>query len=332
MLHAICFWARSSCLLAVVLLAGSLSAGVARADDTSEYDGLIRSALSEYDAGRYEEAAALFGRAHAISPNARTHRGLGLSYYEARKYALAVRHLRASLVDTHRPLTADMKASATKVLKQAEGFVATVNVTLDPSDATLEVDGHPGELQGSELLLDPGQHELIARAPDRVQERRIVEAISGSHTDLQFTLHAPEEDATASETAAPVLPASRRSGPTPLPEASPPSRIGPYIVMGAGGALLIGSTVTGLMASSLHSKLEDRCKNGCTEASVSSDKSKGKTLVTVTNVLLAGGLVTAAAGATWLIIGLMNSGQEQNTQVSAMCLGSGCAASVSGRF
>jgi hypothetical protein len=315
---------------AALVLALVLGVGVARADD-AEYDGLIRSALSEYDAGRYEEAAALFGRAHAISPNARTHRGLGLSFYEARKYALAVSHLRASLKDQRRPLTADMKSSAQKVLRQAEGFVATVHVTLDPAEATLEVDGHPAEIEGNELLLDPGQHELIARAPDLAQDRRIVEAISGSTSDLQITLHpAGEETAEAQETAAPPL---QSSPPTPAPAASSSGPgIGPYIVMGAGGALLIGSLVTGLMANSVHSDLEKRCKPTCMGDNIESDKKKGKTLVTVTNVLLAGGLLTAAAGAAWLIIGSMNGGQESNTQVAAVCLGDGCAAAVTGRF
>jgi tetratricopeptide (TPR) repeat protein len=315
-------------ILAALLAALVLGAGVARADD-AEYDGLIRNALSEYDAGRYEEAAALFGRAHAISPNARTHRGLGLSFYEARKYALAVRHLRAALQDQRRPLTADMKSSAQKVLRQAEGFVATVHVALDPSDATLEVDGHPAELEGNELLLDPGQHELIARAPDHAQERRIVEAISGSTSDLQLTLGSADEAAAQSPEMAP--PQAQPTS-TPAPATSSGLGVGPYIVMGAGGALLIGSLVTGLMANSLHSDLEKRCKPECMDDDVASDKKKGKTLVTVTNVLLAGGLVTAAAGAAWLIIGSMNGGQESSTQVAAVCLGDGCAAAVTGRF
>jgi len=315
---------------AALVLALVLAARVARADD-AEYDGLIRSALSEYDAGRYEEAAALFGRAHAISPNARTHRGLGLSFYEARKYALAVRHLRASLQDQRRPLTADMKSGAQKVLRQAEGFVATVHVTLDPAEASLEVDGHPAELEGNELLLDPGQHELIARAPDRAQDRRIIEAISGSTSDLQITLRpAGEETAETPETVALVQ--SGTPAPAPATASSGPG-VGPYIVMGAGGALLIGCLVTGLMANSLHSDLEKRCNPMCKpDDDVASDKKKGKTLVTVTNVLLAGGLVTAAAGAAWLIIGSMNGGQESNTQVAAVCLGDGCAAAVTGRF
>jgi hypothetical protein len=317
-------------ILAALLLLWMLGAGVARADD-ADYDGLIRSALSEYDAGRYEEAAALFGRAHAISPNARTHRGLGLSFYEARKYALAVRHLRAALQDQRRPLTADMKSSAQKVLRQAEGFVATVHVALDPSDATLEVDGHPAELEGDELLLDPGQHELIARAPDRAEERRIVEAISGSTSDLQLTLRSADEEAAhLQETAPPHAQPTSTPAPAEATRSSP--GVGPYIVMGAGGALLIGSLVTGLMANSLHADLEKRCKPECMDDGVARDKKKGKTLVTVTNVLLAGGLATAAAGAAWLIIGSMNGNQESSTQVAAVCLVDGCAAALAARF
>ena len=81
-------------------------------------------ALGEYDAGRYEEAAALFERAHAKSPSARTHRGLGLSYFGARKYVLAVEHLTAARTDTRRPLTKAQLSEVENFLKQADRFVA----------------------------------------------------------------------------------------------------------------------------------------------------------------------------------------------------------------
>src|SRR5690349_4366426 len=71
-----------------------------------DYDSTIRDALAEFEAGRYEEAATLFGRAHQQNPSARTHRGLGLAYFEARHYVLAVRHLRAALSDRRRALNA----------------------------------------------------------------------------------------------------------------------------------------------------------------------------------------------------------------------------------
>src|SRR4051812_29978765 len=113
-----------------------LTAATVRAED-AKYDSLVRGALAEYDAGRYEEATALFNQAHALSPNARTHRGLGLTYFELRKYVASAEHLRAALAEEKlRPLTAAQRASAETVLQQAEGFIAHVKISFEPANAT----------------------------------------------------------------------------------------------------------------------------------------------------------------------------------------------------
>jgi hypothetical protein len=317
----------------LVIAVGLLSlVSQVRADDSKDYEALIRSALQEYDAGRYDEAGALFRRAHELSPNARTYRGLGLTYYESRKYALAVEHLRAALDDTRRPLTAAQRDGTQKILDQAEGFVARVTVLLEPSDATLEVDGYAAQLKGTQLLLDAGSHELIARAPSHMEEHRRVDAIAGSATEVRIALNPEPTQVASGPTPQETAAQAATSEPPPVAESSGGPGIGPYIVLGAGGALLIGSLVTGLMAQSLHSDLEkrcpdDKCKASDTEAA--DDKKTGRTLVAETNVLLTAGLVAAAAGATWWILAPRD---ESQPQVAAVCAPSGCMAALNARF
>lgn len=72
---------------------------------TAEYDDAIRRAIEEFDAGHWGEARALFRRAHEISPNARTWRGLGITAFELRRYVDAVSELEAALTNTLKPLT-----------------------------------------------------------------------------------------------------------------------------------------------------------------------------------------------------------------------------------
>ena len=182
-------WPSRKAALAAVLLCTLLTCPVSAQND--EYDSVIRNALQEYEAGRFDEATALFQQAHALLPSARTHRGLGMAYFEARRYSLAVVHLKASLADKRRSLNARQRASATEVLRQAETFVARIQLELDPADATIEVDGHEGDFDGTVLLLDVGRHELITRAPGYQEDRRILEARAASTETLAWPSSSP---------------------------------------------------------------------------------------------------------------------------------------------
>jgi hypothetical protein len=313
------------------LIAGYPSTG-ARADD-AHYETIVRDALAEFDAGHYEEAAALFEQAHAESPSARTHRGLGLTYFEARRYALSVRHLRAALTDKRRALTAEQRQTAMQVLQKAEAFVARVALRLTPADVKLDVDGHPAEVDGNELLLDIGHHELIARAAGYAEDRRILDARAGAPSELRIELQP-----TAAVASAP-LPTAAASphGVSLQPSTTAASRthgrgvgIGPWVVAGTGLAMLGGATVTWVLANDDYSSLQKQCPGGaCSGTKFESDRSAGKTLVVATDVLLVGGLIAVAAGATWW--GLAR-GRADQPQVAFGCTTIGCSGSVRGAF
>src|SRR4051794_16670861 len=90
-------------LLLCVVACLSRSAGArAQADgaaEASEYRELIEQALSEFKHKNWPEARVLFRRAHELSPNARTLRGMGVVSYEMRDYVHAVLELSSALVD-----------------------------------------------------------------------------------------------------------------------------------------------------------------------------------------------------------------------------------------
>src|SRR5262249_43441282 len=66
-------------------------------DERGAVQGLIADAVAEYDAGHFEEARALFRRAQAEAPSARTLRGIGMASFELRDYVEADRALAAAL-------------------------------------------------------------------------------------------------------------------------------------------------------------------------------------------------------------------------------------------
>jgi hypothetical protein len=157
--------------------------------DEREYQRTIARALQEYQLAHWDEAETLFARAHALKPSARTERGMGLAAFENRKYALAVSHLHAALVDTRRPLTARQRQEVERALEQASTFVARVSLAITPPDASLTLDGVP-PVRSSDgaLLLDPGEHELIASAPGHEQRSVRIEAAGGMQREVRIAL------------------------------------------------------------------------------------------------------------------------------------------------
>jgi tetratricopeptide (TPR) repeat protein len=110
----------------------------------------------------------------------------------------------------------------------------------------------------------------------------------------------------------------------------------PVILMGTGGAMIVGSVITGVMASSAQSDLEDECpeKTNC-DPDLEDTQSKGKTLAIVTDVLLFGGIATAGVGVVLLVLDMGSGGEESDdapVSASLGCSPTTCGGSVALSF
>lgn len=161
-----------------------------RADDAEPagYREAVEQALAEYALGNHEEASTLFARAHAIFPNARTLRGLGMAAFELRRYAECVTQLEAALASTVRPLEGELRDDTEALLTRARGFVASVQVQLTPADATLTLDGQPVALVNHGVLVPLGEHVLEARADGFGSQRKPVRVRGGEVIRVDFVL------------------------------------------------------------------------------------------------------------------------------------------------
>lgn len=149
---------------ALVLSCWSFLCSSACAQD-DDYKGLTAAAVEEHSLGHYEEARALFAKAHAINPNARTLWGMGTAAFEARQYVDAIQLLDAALTDTRKPLTAAQRKQAESLRERSEDFIVRLHVTLRPNNASLSVDGHVVQPNSSGVvILDSGMHQIVAAA------------------------------------------------------------------------------------------------------------------------------------------------------------------------
>jgi len=170
------------------LSATYVSPGRASAQDPpGEYVHIIEGAVEEFGAGRWAEANALFERAHALYPNARTLRGMGMCAFELRRYADAIRFLDWSLGEQRRELTEGQRDETMELLSRARAYVGHFEVTTVPAGAEVSVDGEVPE-RGAEgrLVLSVGDHTIIARAPGHRDARRTVSV--GGGEDESFVL------------------------------------------------------------------------------------------------------------------------------------------------
>lgn len=264
------------------------SSALAEPAATASYEDTIRHAVEEYSLGHWTEARFFFARAHALNPNARTLRGLGLTCYESRNYVEAIGYFNQALQSSEQPLTDKMRTDIAQLLQQAQQFVTRVIVTLEPANSEVEVDHVAREL-GSDrvVLLDPGEHQLSVSAEGHRAEQRTLNA-EGGELHLEFRLR-PADGGPALVTR-----------PQPPPPAAEPGsgNLAPYIVMGAGGAALVaGAVLVGIAASDKHAV--EHAKEGATWPELEPRYNRGRTFFPVGFALMGVGLAGVAAGLTW---------------------------------
>jgi hypothetical protein len=167
---------------------------------------------------------------------------------------------------------------------------------------------------GSMVPVDPGPHEILARAPGRQTYSRSVNAEEGVVLDFELPALAPSTDPAA----APTPPSS-----PPLEEKAPPAaHSGPSPwVYALGGAGIVGlgvGTTFAFMAMSDNKDSKANCRtddpNKCTAEGIEQRNSAIKKGNAATVGFVVGGVGIASALVVWL---LGSSGDAQKTGVTA---------------
>jgi hypothetical protein len=159
-----------------------------------EYTALIEEALSEVRDNHFVEARALFARAHALYPNARTLRGLGMMSYELRAYAESIDFFEQALSSDEKPLDASLRKDAEALMKRARRFVATLRLAVNPPNLQVTVDGKDARVTPvGALRVDAGTHTLGFHAPGYDSQNRKLDVRGGETLvwTITLTLSAP---------------------------------------------------------------------------------------------------------------------------------------------
>ena len=285
-------------------------------------------------------AAQAAGSGNAISPEdeekARAHFRLGRAYYDNGDFAKAAVEFE----------------SAYKISQRAALLYNIYLAYRDASDTRHAADALRKYLELEKKIENRGQLESRLAALDRSLAEEAATQTAQPVASAPKPTPAPAAQATAAQattevTAPPVE--SDESAPAEATQASEPSGarplpILPIALMGTGGAMVIGSVITGVITLGKKSELSDardQCEmaNNCQSlsperaAELESIQSSGKTLAVVTDVLLFGGLAVAGTGA--VLFFLQSGSQEQAppaTTASLACAPGACLGSLRTRF
>lgn len=247
-LVALGFWMLLQLALALPATAQTTDAAPAG------YDALIDQAVAEFAASHWAEARALFLQAHALYPNARTLRGIGMSSYELRDYPEAVRTLEEALTSTVRPLTSEQRAQVTELRQRAGAFVGRYEIPAAPEGARLYLDGtHVALEEGwpaapGHVLLGVGEHQLAIRLDDgrAASARVVVRGATEAVLDIDLAPLSPPAPSAASATASATPPAPPSSY-HEVPPPPPGTDVTPWVVLGVGaGVAVVGAILLGV--------------------------------------------------------------------------------------
>lgn len=263
-------------------------------DRALSYDELIQRGVAEYQRGHWIEARAFFAEAHAVQPNARTLRGLGMTCYQLGKYVDAIANFEQALVNPLRPLNEDLRSEVTRLLRDAERMVARVRIDVTPAEANLRVDGQltRPNAQGV-ILLDAGTHEILAHAPGHESVTRTLATEPGQEQSLTLELRsfesaaAPEPVTVADVFAAPVE--SEDSEDSPVP----------WIIVGVSGVVLATGAVLLGVALADKAAIENAPPGENTWEEVESSYERVPTFSAVGIAMLSVGAAGVAAGLAW---------------------------------
>jgi hypothetical protein len=246
--------------------------------------------------GQWEAARDRYQRAYALSGEPIALYSLGVAQKETGRLVDALESLRRFLKSQSSPKTEAYVEPARRAVAELEGQVGALSIELKPPGVeglVLKVDGVevPPAAHGMARLVDPGEIEVVARAPGYRPSAQHVTLAPGEKRQIEITLEAAPADPTGVAAASPQ--AAQADEPAPAPTGDG-SLVLPIALMGGGVAVFGAGVVVGLVGVG---QASDAPTSDGPEAD------DARTLSLVGDILAGVGIATAGVGAAILVFG-----------------------------
>jgi hypothetical protein len=300
-----------------------LCANPGRADPAQEEraQGLFHRGVALAAEERWTEAERIFAESYELVPRASTAFNRALALYRLGRMKDTIATIDTFLGLSDAVKDESQRSAATELQARARAALATLIVRVEPARARLDVDGvaHAGTGATRVVTVDPGEHLLVVAHAGFVPERRQLGVGAAERQQVTITLRLEP----------PPAPAPAPAPPPPVAEATSGPEIAPWIVFGAGSALLAASAITGTAALRKDAAIDRQCTlpGGLCPETARGDQRDLETLVTVTDVLVVTGTVLTLTGAGWLWLT-----RDAPATVAARASSSGLYLGVEGRL
>lgn len=274
---------------------GLTSAARAESGDAAAAEVLFREGRKAADSGDHATACNKFRESNRLDPALGTR--FNIADCEEKQGHLATAWTLFKEVGERLPATDDRRAIARQRAERLEPRIPRLSLRLSSSaPASTRIFRDDVELGsaslGVALPLDPGEHEVVVRAPGREERRYAVELTEAQTQTLDVEPGAPSARAEPPKRPTPVVDRETSSG----------SRTAGYIVGGAGLVGLGVGAVAGLIVLDRKSTVDDNCSSDkqCNQAGFDAAES-GRTWGTITTIGLAAGAFGVGLG-TYLVL------------------------------
>lgn len=286
----------SSLLIAGVATAQPAGAQPTEASRASDAERLFREGRSAMEAGDLARACPKFAESERVDPAPGTLLSLADCEERARSFVKAREHY--LLAASGFPKKDPRRAFATGRAQTLEKRIAHVTLRLAP-DAPAEASVRLGDSVvarsdvGTSTAIDPGEVQVKVNAPGRKENAFTVTFAEGETKDVACELGVPEALAAGEASA----PSGARSD-SGSAVSSDPRRTVSFVLLGVGAASLIVGGVSGVLAATKASTVNEHCdaSSACDQEGVDAATS-GRFLAPLSTVTLIAGAVLAGVGA-----------------------------------
>jgi hypothetical protein len=143
-----------------------------------------------YRDANYKGALAEFEAAYRDKPGPGSLQNVALCLKALFRYAEAAQSLRLLLARHAEELSAAEREAMEKAVQEFESLVGKLDLQLEPPDAELSIDGRPisREERSKPLLLNVGEHTLLAEAPGYARYTQVVRVASAQELKVSLRL------------------------------------------------------------------------------------------------------------------------------------------------
>jgi hypothetical protein len=276
---------------------------------------------------RYEDAVRAFQKADAIQPSAALSFNIARAFERLADAPAALRwyrdYLRRAPQATN---SAEVQARVSELAATlASRGVQQLSVLSTPEGATVLIDRQPAGVTPLTTELPPGVHQVRLRAAGYRDFEGEVTLDARTPRDLNVSLTRPGTPASPSPGGAPGMANTPSGGEAPA--ADKPTRpfgVVPWVVLGAGGASMLGALGFELARRGAESAAKEAPQRTYQEHfdAMQSRQTTARVLLGVGGALLIG-------GGTLLFL---NTPKAAPTQVALGCVGGGCGLLAEGSF